>query len=260
MSDAHDNNRDEPRIFSDLAHLWPLLSPPEDYVPEAESVHRILARCLGPALFADGRRPRLLELGAGGGHTIYHLTDRYEITAVDLSPEMLANCARLNPSVETVVGDMRDLRLERIFDAVLIHDAIDYLVEAAEVEQTLATAAAHLAPGGIVLVAPTYVAETFVEHEVEHDHHSDGDTDLTYFSYVHRLPGNGTRVETVLIYLVRRDGQVEVVEDRHANGLFSTAEWIEMLGAGGFAVTQDYLIAPDGDADIGVPMFVGRSS
>ena len=62
--------------------------------------------------------------------------------------------------------------------------------------------------------------------------HSRGQRIRAYFSYVHRLPGDETRVETILIYLIRRNGRVEVVEDRHANGLFSTAHWIEVLESG----------------------------
>lgn len=54
------------------------------------------------------------------------------LTLVDRSPEMLAVSFALNPECEHVVGDMRDMRLGRVFDCVLIHDAICYLTTEAE--------------------------------------------------------------------------------------------------------------------------------
>ncbi|MCP4600028.1 MAG: class I SAM-dependent methyltransferase [Proteobacteria bacterium] len=242
-----------PRLFTDMSHLWPLLSPPDYYVPEAHSVDRVLSS----KLKVENRRPRLLEMGAGGGHTLHHLADHYDIVALDLSEGMLKNCKNLNPNVETVIGDMRTARLDRDFDAVLIHDSVDYLLDQSEVLQTLETASIHLCPGSIILVAPTYVSETFIEHDAEHDHHSDGETDLTYFTYVHRLENARNKVETILVYLIRQEGKVRIVEDRNVGGLFSTDEWIELLNQTGFDVELDHLIPPEDESDPGVPMFIG---
>lgn len=48
------------------------------------------------------------------------------MTLVDLSPEMLTTSCALNPECEHLPGDMRTVRLGRLFDAVFIHDAIIY--------------------------------------------------------------------------------------------------------------------------------------
>ena len=113
----------DPRLYTDLAHLWPRLSPPQDYAPEADAIRHIL---LDHGLTLDPRCA-LIEFGAGGGHTLHHLRHDFDCVAVDLAPAMLEQCRRLNPDVETIVGDMRTTRLNQTFDAVLIHDAIDYL-------------------------------------------------------------------------------------------------------------------------------------
>ena len=73
-------------------------------------------------------RHKLLELGVGGGHNLSHLIAEFDCTAVDLSPDMLALSKGLNPGVEHHVGDMRNIRLGKIFDAVLVHDAASYLL------------------------------------------------------------------------------------------------------------------------------------
>ncbi len=249
----HSSHKSIPRLFTDLADLWPLLSPPSYYAPEAASVSRVLDK----HLTVSAGKPHVLEMGAGGGHTIFHLKDRYDIVALDLSTGMLDCCRRLNPEVEVAHGDMCSARLERVFDAVLIHDSVDYLVDEREVRECLETAACHLRKGGVVLVAPTYIQETFVPNDAEHDHNSDGETGLTYFSYVHQPADDPAKVEAILVYLIRRGGQVEVVEDRHTGGLFSSEQWMTMLEAEGFRATRDHLIPPDDDGDNGVPMFVG---
>ncbi len=121
----------EQRLYRDLAELWPLLSPPDHYAAEAQVVRAVLDDRLPTT---QGDRPRaLLELGAGGGHTLCHLSNAFECVAADLSEAMLAHCRTLNPDVQTVVGDMRTLRLDRTFDAVLVHDAIDYMRSEADV-------------------------------------------------------------------------------------------------------------------------------
>ena len=59
------------------------------------------------------------------------------MTLVDRSAGMLAVSQRLNPECEHVLGDMRTVRLNRLFDAVLIHDAIMYMLSLADLLQAL---------------------------------------------------------------------------------------------------------------------------
>ena len=112
----------ENRLYKDLAHLWPLLDPPEEYTEEASFWRQAIREKLGPG------RHEVLELGVGGGHLLSHLTGDVQATAVDISPQMLAHSKALNPGVEHHLGDMRSVRLGRKFQAVLIHDAISYLL------------------------------------------------------------------------------------------------------------------------------------
>jgi SAM-dependent methyltransferase len=177
----------------------------------------------------------LLELGAGGGHMLSHLSRSFECTAVDASSAMLESCKALVPDVRVIRADMRNCRLDELFDLVLILDAIDYMSTKADARAALATAAAHLAPGGVLLIAPTYTRETFVNGETASDTlPSQG---LAYVSHVHDADPRDARYELILVYLIRRphDRQVEIVEDRHVCGLFSRAEWLQLLRLAGFA-------------------------
>lgn len=223
-----------PRLYTDLAWLWPVLSPPEHYAEEADTLRELYASLAQPV----PRPPRLLELGAGGGHLLAHLSEDFDCTASDLSPAMLELCARLVPSARRVLGDMRTLRLEERFDVVLIQDAVDYMRTPADVQAALATAAAHLEPGGTVFVAPTYTRDNFAPGEAEHD--ADPSGNLTYLSYVHASNPASTEYELVLVYLIRDPARcsVDVSVDRHRCGLFSEREWLGFMRDAGFAAQR----------------------
>jgi len=233
---------DAPRLYSDLARLWPYLSPPEHYAAESEALRELILDALGdpPA----GQRWSVLELGAGGGHSAVHLKQHFDVTAADLSPQMLELCNTLNPEVPTVLGDMRDMRLDQTFDAVLICDAIDYMLTEDDAVAAFQTAAAHLRPGGVVLAAPTYTRETFVDGDVADDgtdamdESAQGDESapgVTYFTFVHDPDPADTTFEMILLYLIRdaKTRAVDVVEDRHVCGLFSIAHWQAMMAKAG---------------------------
>ena len=48
-----------------------------------------------------------------------------------------------------------------MFDAVLVHDAVDYVTDTDDLRQLIATAFAHCRPGGMAVFVPDYTAETF---------------------------------------------------------------------------------------------------
>ena len=228
-------NQPSPRLYTDLAHLWPYLSPPEDYETEASLIRRFLQERPHP----PDRRLSVLELGAGGGHTLVHLANDFNCTALDLSEPMLARCRALLPDVRTVAADMRGFDLgsdEPRFDAVLAHDAIDYLTTPDDLRRCFAAVARHLVRGGLFLVAPTYTTETFADHEAAHDFRETPDGPVTYFSYVHDPDPDDTAFELILLYLIREKGHVRTVEDRHACGLFGVETWRSLLTQAGFAV------------------------
>ena len=102
---------DTPRLYSELAEWWPLLSAPGDYDEEAGYFRELLVEACNPRT--------VLELGSGGGNNASHLKRHFDLTLVDRSPQMLAVSRALNPECEHVAGDMRSIRLGRQFDAKL---------------------------------------------------------------------------------------------------------------------------------------------
>ena len=112
-------------MYGELASWWPLISGPRRHAEEAAFAASLLRTANPPTR-------TVLELGSGGGNNAFHLKNEFELTLVDLSDEMLTVSRRLNPDCDHLRGDMRTLRLERSFDAIFVHDAIDYMITEAD--------------------------------------------------------------------------------------------------------------------------------
>ena len=238
------------RLYGDLAHLWPLMSPPDHYDDEARYWLRELRSRLAP-----GKR-RILDLGTGGGYHLRPLTAEFDATAVDLSEAMLAHSRGLNPGVAHHVGDMRTVRLGETFDAVLVHDAISYMTTEADLLAVFATARAHLRPSGLLIVAPDDYTDTFKPPQVEYQTNRNADTELTYVEYSTDLDPTDTTIETTYVFFIKTGDKLQVEVDSHTTGLFPMATWERLLAEAGFGVERvDYPVSKDGR---GMWLWVGR--
>ena len=218
-----------PRMYQDLAAWWPLLSPPSEYDGEAADLLARLGITSGSPLAA------LLELGSGGGSLAFHLKRHFRLTLTDRAPGMLAVSRALNPECEHLVGDMRSLRLGRLFDFVLIHDAIMYAMDPAAVQAVLHTAAIHCRPGGTVAVLPDCVRETFAPDTDHGGHDADDGRGLRYLEWAWDPdPSDDTYTVDYAFLLRARDGTVTVEHDRHLEGLFARDRWLQWLTEAGF--------------------------
>jgi SAM-dependent methyltransferase len=216
------------KLYGELAAWWPLLSPVADYAEEAAFFSRLL---MGAGIAPGGR---VLELGSGGGNNAFHLKRHFAMTLVDPSSHMLEHSRAINPECEHLIGDMRDLRLSRQFDAVFVHDAVVYMTSEADLRQAMETAFVHTRPGGAALFAPDYLTENF-RAGTDQGGVDDGDRGLRFLEWVHD-PNPNDRVYAVdyAILLKEHDGTVRVEHDRHLEGLFSRNEWLTWLRETGY--------------------------
>jgi trans-aconitate methyltransferase len=223
------------KIYNELADWFHLLSPPKDYADEAADYVRLIDSACPSAR-------TLLELGSGGGNNASYLKHRFDCTLTDLSPRMLELSRSINPECEHIVGDMRTLRLGRQFDAVFVHDAVEYMTTPDDFAQVASVAFAHTRPGGVALFVPDGTAETFVARV------DDGGEDAADGRAMRWLvwtfdpdPSDGV-YEVHFACLVRdKGGHVRVVHDRHVHGMFTRQLWVDVLEGAGFAVTSPLL-------------------
>lgn len=216
------------QLYRELAAWWPLISPPGEYAGEAAYLAGVIRGAERPVR-------EVLDLGSGGGHVAVHLKGEFRLTLVDLSEEMLAVSRELNPECEHLQGDMLTVRLGRQFDAVLVHDAVDYVTSAAELRRVIRTAYEHCKPGGIAVFVPDHTAETFRPGSG-----GGGSTDAAgrqgSFREWSRDPDPADDwVEVRYEFTLRAaDAAAEIVRETHRLGSFHRATWLSLLAEAGF--------------------------
>jgi len=223
------------QFYGELAEWWPLVSPVDEYTEEAGFFADLIRGAENPVNC-------VLELGSGGGHNAFHMKAYFKLTLVDISDEMLAVSSLLNPECEHSAGDMRSARLGRDFDAVFVHDAVDYMASADELSQVIETAFHHCRPGGIAVFAPDRTKETFKE---EHDCDGNDDDNGRGVRYLEWTwdpdPGDDWALTEYSFLLRETDGSVRAVHETHRIGVFSRERWLKFIAEAGFeseAITE----------------------
>jgi SAM-dependent methyltransferase len=220
-------------LYSDLAHWWPLFSPPAHYVEEAADIIPTLKEA------PDAVPKTMLELGCGGGSLAFHLKSEFVLTLTDLSEQMLAVSRAINPECEHARGDMRTLDLGREFDLVMIHDAIMYLIDPGSLRAAFATAHRHCRRGGAVVILPDFVAETYQPGTESGGENGPDGRAMRWLQWTWDPDVHDTVFDTVYSFLLRHgDGSVTVDMDHHKCGLFPRASWLSWLQGAGFHTTS----------------------
>ena len=221
----------EYRIYNDLAKWWSHISPRESYAAEADVHLRLIDDALGKTATS------ILELGSGGGRLAALYGKDREVVLSDLSPDMIEQSKQHNPEREHVVGDMRSLRLQRTFDAVVIQDAIMYLTNPEDLAATFETAAQHLEPGGVLLVLPDVVKETFQEGSVSGGSIGRPAAQLLEWHW-DPDPHDDTFQVDMCLMLRHDNGQMEVVHEQHQMGLFDRTTLCRLMREAGFQLVE----------------------
>lgn len=210
------------RLYTDLADWWPLLASSDAFAEEAAAYLHLLDH------------PRsILELGSGAGSLARHWPPDVDAVLLDRSPQMLAVSREANPDRTHVEADMRTARLDRTFDAVLVHDAVMYLTSEADLAACLHTAAVHTRPGGLALFVPDVTRDSFCERVL-----SGGGADphraaaLMEWHWDPDPTDDTFQVELALL-LRSADGTVRSVHEQHTMGLFSAETWLHLLTEAG---------------------------
>ena len=128
---------------------------------------------------------------------------------------------------------MRTLRLGRVFDAIFVQDAVMYLTSEADLQAMLETAYIHCRPGGVILLVPDHVRETFTP-STDHGGHDGPDRSLRYLQWVTDPFTEDTMYTVDFAYLLSESGEVRVEHDQHTFGLFPEATWVCLIRDAGF--------------------------
>ena len=224
-------------MFDKSAHLYDLFYEKglgKDYAAEA----RLVTELLPPATTT------LLDVACGTGAHLEHLSARYDCAGVDLDPRMLEIARARCPDVELVEGDMVEVRLDRRFDAVIcLFSSIGYVRTEERLRRAVANLAAHLAPGGTLLVEPWLQPGVFLDRHVHALHVDEPELKMTRIS-TSRVVDGCSQIE--FHYLVGTPDGVDHFTEQHTLGLFTWDQYRDAFERAGLDTTIDEQAGPMG--------------
>jgi ubiquinone/menaquinone biosynthesis C-methylase UbiE len=192
----------------------------------------------------------LLDVACGTGRHLEHLGRTFEVSGLDINPELLAIAQARCPGVPLHQGDMVDFDLSERFDVVTcLFSSIAYTRTRARMARAVATMARHLQPTGILMIEPFFPPERFWADHVITNVAREKDRHVAWM-YVQRRLGDLAVLD--IHYLVGTPRGIERFEEHHEMGLFRDEEIAAALQAAGLTVEHDH------EGPFGRGLFLGR--
>jgi SAM-dependent methyltransferase len=217
-------------VFTRSADIYDAVYSFKDYPAEAERVNRLIQE----------RRPgaaSLLDVACGTGKHLEQLRRWYEVAGLDLDRNLLTvACTRL-PDVPLHVADMTSFDLGRRFDAVTcLFSSIGYVGTEVRLRAAIAAMAAHLNPGGVLVVEPWLSPDAWVANR---PHLLTVDQPNLKVARMTLSGREGGLAIMEFTYLVGSPDGVRHFEERHEAALFTDREYRDAFSAAGLAVEHD---------------------
>ena len=149
--------------FKNYAEYYNLLYKDKNYKEEVDYIENLLKN--------NSNFPiqTILNLGCGtGNHDAFLAEKKYQITGVDLSPQMIEIAKNQNiEKAEFVEGDVRTINLNKEFDAVIsLFHVASYQTKNDDFDKFLQTAYKHLKKDGIFVFDFWYGAAVLSDNPV----------------------------------------------------------------------------------------------
>ena len=233
-------------MYRKSARIYDLLyvgSGIKDYPAEAEELHRIIQDACPAA-------QSMLDVACGTCAHLVEMQRWYSVEGVDLSSDMLAVARDRLPGVPLHVADMRTLDLGKTFDAVTcLFSSIGYITEPEEMRTTVARLAAHVAPGGVLILDGWVRPDKWRDdYRPEPEVVSGGDVTVVRLATKRR---EGGITELDMHHLVQTRDGVEYFMESHRLALTATDDYVAAVNDAGLRanVIPDYM--PDRDRIVG---------
>lgn len=230
-------------MYQRSAPVYDALNRHKDYASAAASLIQTLRPRLGPGA-------ALLDVACGTGRHLEYLREAFQVSGLDGSAEMLAIAAARCPGIDFHRGDLRNFRLERRFDAIAcLFGSIAYAATVDELTHAVENMAAHLLPGGVLVIEPWLTPDRFVSGRLVFDRVDDADLKVARM-YVTRREDHVSVYD--MDYLVASGDEVVHFTEEERLGLFTHEEYQRALRLAGLTVVQ-------GEGDLfGYGLFVGE--
>jgi len=231
-------------VFSKTARYYDKLYARKDYVGEVQRLISLLG------VEPDKKQLTLLDVACGTGLHIEHLRRHFHVEGLDICPELLELARERNPDTPFHHDDMIEFDLGKQFDFITcLFSSIGYVKTLDKLRSAVRSMAAHLKPGGVLVIEPWFTPENWHPNTV-------------HASYIDEPELKIARINTSFVkdrvsvfdlhHLVGTPEGTEHLVEHHELGLFEVEETISVVKEAGLVVKYD----PDGLTGRG--LYIGK--
>lgn len=216
-------------IYDRFAPFYDEMFAFKDYEGEADYLAEVIRRHHPTAR-------SLLDVACGSGRHLEQLRREFEVEGLDLNPRFLEIARHRLPGVPLHEGDMTEFDLGRTFHVVtVLFSSIALVRTIGAMEQSIATLARHVAPGGLLLVEPLWEPDAHREGELKLNVVDKPDLKIAW-AYANERVGDLAHWENHFL-VATPDGIDSFVEVQEA-GLFTDAQYRHAFASAGLACVE----------------------
>ncbi|MEE8143470.1 MAG: methyltransferase domain-containing protein [Planctomycetota bacterium] len=215
-------------LYGRRAEYYDYLYDFKPYDEEAARLHEILA---GLGIKDDAR---VLEAACGTGAYLVHLKNWYQVSGLDLSPELLEIAKKKLPEVSLMQADMADFTVEKPYDALLcLFSSIGYVYPEKKLRKAAHCFAQAVRPGGVLVVEPWLTREKIIPDHIAMQTYDGKDLKLCR-SVIPRIEGDLLVFDFHWLAVERGAPDVEYTVERHKLWLCPTQTLLAAFEEAGF--------------------------
>jgi ubiquinone/menaquinone biosynthesis C-methylase UbiE len=239
------------QLYSEFAEYYDKIYSQKDYTNECQFIEWAVEE----HGLSSGNT--MLDMACGTGSHAQIMKDKFSITGMDISPDMLHIGRAKMPDVEFVQGDMKKFNLDQRFSVIIcMFSAINYNTSLEELKKTLKNFYQHLDKGGVLIFDLGFNKDNWMDGMVIVDTIAEEGLELARIGQS-RLQNDVSH--SSFVFLIKKDGKMDFSVDQHELGVFRSIKVMEIMEKVGFEtfVYDEFTSAEWNSESGGRPVFVG---
>ncbi len=225
-------------IFDKYSEYYDLLYSDKDYTREVNFVNELFVRN------SVVHGSEILELGCGTGkHAKLFSELGYKLVGVDQSEEMIKKACIINEGnnkLEFIVGDVRNVRIQKQFDVVIsLFHVTSYQTSNEDLFNMFETAGLHLKEGGLFVFDCWYGPAVLTDKpQVRIKRFSNEKINILRIAEPEIYPNENLVDVNFTIQIKSFDGSQEEIKEKHTMRYLFTPELKELLQKSKFEIVE----------------------